>query len=80
MNEHRLTFSITGYYLHFIHLHQVSDLTELHVIQNKRPHIVTKSVGVQRALQIIQEEGTIFKSLVSNTWQNNSDNKMILNT
>lgn len=47
-----LTFSITGYYLDFIHLHQVGDLPELHIIQNKRPDVVAKPVRVQRSLHV----------------------------
>lgn len=47
----RLTLSITGHNLDLVYLHQVSDLSELHVVQHKRPHVITEPVCVQRALQ-----------------------------
>lgn len=46
-----LALPVTGHDLHLVHLHQVSHLPELHVIQDERPHVVAEAVGVQGALQ-----------------------------
>lgn len=46
-----LTLSVTRHDLHLVHLHQVRHLPELHVVQHKRPDVITEPVGVQRTLR-----------------------------
>lgn len=48
---HGFALPVTGDNLDLVHLHQVGHLSELHVVQDKRPHVVTEPVGVERTLQ-----------------------------
>lgn len=48
---HGFALPVTGDDLDFVDLHQVGHLSELHIVQDKRPHVVTEPVGVERTLQ-----------------------------
>lgn len=48
---HGFALPVAGDDLDFVDLHQVGHLSELHIVQDKRPHVVTEPVGVERTLQ-----------------------------
>lgn len=48
---HGFALPVTGDNLDLVHLHQVGHLSELHIVQDERPHVVTEPVGVERTLR-----------------------------
>lgn len=45
-----LALSVTGNNFDLVNFHEIRHLPELYVVKNKRPHVVTEPVGVQRTL------------------------------
>lgn len=56
---------VTGHNLHLVHLDEVGHLSELHVVQDERPHVVAEAVGIQGALQDGRTDGHTHASYCS---------------